>query len=58
MSNVLAVYRHYGCFNANGRGEKKKKEIKRERRRLEIEIRETNNGKLNGYTCKSAGILN
>ena len=58
MSNVLAVYGHYGCFNANGGGKKKEEDIKRERKRLETEIRETNNGNLNGDACQSAGILN
>lgn len=37
---------------------KKKKEWERARKRLEIEIKETNNSKLNGDTCQSAGILN
>lgn len=57
MSNILAVYGHYGCFNANGGGKNRRKR-ERERKRLEIEIRDTNNGKLNGDTCQSAGILN
>lgn len=30
MINVLAVYGHYGCFNANGGGKKKKEVAKRE----------------------------
>lgn len=57
MSNILAVHGHYSSFNANGGGKKKTtEEIKRERKRLEVEIRETNNGKLNKDTSQSVEI--
>lgn len=56
MSYIIAVYGHYGCCTANGG--RKKEEIKRERQTSETGIRESNNGKLNGDTCHSAGIPN